>query len=72
MSYEDYLRMLLFLSDPDDTAMRTVDRAEENLVSEEKGKRLYVDQCITKLEIQNTAGLYGEITYEFPVCFGYQ
>ena len=52
--------------------MRTVDRAEENLVSEEKGKRLYADQCITKLEIQNTAGLYGEITYEFPVCFGYQ
>ena len=72
MSYEDYLRMLLFLSDPDDTAMRTVDRAEENLVSEEKEKRLYADQCITKLEIQNTAGLYGEITYEFPVCFGYQ
>lgn len=72
MSYEDYLRMLLFLSDPDDMAMRTLDRAEENLVSEEKGKRLYADQCITKIEVKNTAGLYGDITYEFPVCFGYQ
>lgn len=72
LSYEDYLRMLLFLANPEDTAMRAVDRTEENLSSVEQGRRFYADQCITRLEIENTVGLYGSLFYKFPVSFGYQ
>lgn len=72
MTYEDYLRILLFLTDTEDVTMRTIDRVEENLVSDEKGRIFLADQCITKIEIMNTAVIYGEISYEFPVCFAYQ
>lgn len=72
MTYEDYLRILLFLTDTEAVTMRTIDRVEENLVSDEKGRIFLADQCITKIEIMNTAVIYGEISYEFPVCFAYQ
>ena len=72
MTYEDYLRILLFLTDTEAVTMRTIDRVEENLVSEEKGRIFLADQCITKIEIMNTAVIYGEVSYEFPVCFAYQ
>ena len=72
MTYEDYLRILLFLTDTEAVTMRTIDRVEENLVLEEKGRIFLADQCITKIEIMNTAVIYGEVSYEFPVCFAYQ
>ena len=72
MTYEDYLRILLFLTDTEAVTMRTIDRVEENLVSEEKGRIFLADQCITKIEIMNNAVIYGEVSYEFPVCFAYQ
>ena len=72
MTYEDYLRILLFLTDTEAVTMRTIDRVEENLVSDEKERIFLADQCITKIEIMNTAVIYGEISYEFPVCFAYQ
>ena len=72
MSYEDYLRILIFLTYPEDVTILTIDRLVENLVSDEKGRIFLADQCITKIEIMNTAVIYGEISYEFPVCFAYQ
>ena len=30
------------------------------------------DQCITKLETENTAEILGGVTYKFPAYFGYE
>ncbi|WP_200786703.1 DUF5702 domain-containing protein [Clostridium sp. Marseille-P3244] len=71
ISYQEYLRAFLFLKDPDEVTMRTLDRIEENLASEHGLKYFRADQCITRTEIQNTAEILGGITYTFPVWFGY-
>ena len=31
-----------------------------------------IDQCVTKLEIENKVTVYGDISYTFPAYFGYQ
>lgn len=72
ISYEDYLRMFLFLGDTDGITMRTLDRVEENLSAERAADYVRADQCITKLELQNEASVAGGITYTFPSYFGYR
>lgn len=72
ISYEDYLRMFLFLGDTDAITMRTLDRIEENLSMEQNAGDIRADQCITKLELMNKTGIAGGITYTFPSYFGYR
>ena len=72
ISYEDYLRMFLFLRNTDDVTMRTLDRVEENLSVEHALENIRADQCITKLELMNEAWIAGGITYTFPAYFGYR
>lgn len=71
ISYREYLRAFLFLGDQDDVTMRTLDRIEENLASEYGMDYFRADQCVTRAEIQNTAEILGDVTYTFPVYFGY-
>lgn len=70
--YQDYLRMFLFLENPEDVNMRVLDRIEENLKTEYGMEYFRADQCITKLETDNTAEILGGINYTFPVYFGYE
>ena len=72
ISYEEYLRGFLFLNNQDETAMRTLDRAEENIKTAYGMDYFRSDQCVTKLELRGTANLFGDIVYTFPVYFGYQ
>ena len=72
ISYETYLRGFLFLESQDRTAVRTLDRIEENIKTLYGMEYFKADQCITKIEIKSTANIFGNITYEFPVYFGYQ
>ena len=72
ISYKEYLRAFLFLKDADDVTMRTLDRIEENLASEHGMKYIRADQCVTKLEVENTAQIFGGLTYTFPAYFGYE
>ncbi len=72
ISYEDYLRAFLFLADQEDTAMRSVDRIEENLVVQHGMDFFQADHCVTKLKVKNTAVIYGELIYTYPVYFGYE
>ena len=72
ISYEGYLRGLLFLEDPDETAMKVLDRVEENLKTEYGMAYFKADQCVAKIELLNTADLFESITYTFPVYFGYR
>lgn len=72
ISYKDYLRIFLFLASPDDLNMRSLDRIEENMKTEYGMEYFRADQCVTKLEIENTAEILGGITYTFPAYFGYE
>lgn len=71
ITYEGYLRAFLFLEDQENTAMRALDRIEENLDSEHGLNHVKADQCFSKLELNNKTSIFGEITYEFPVSFAY-
>ena len=68
----DYLRMFLFLKNPDNVNMRVLDRIEENIKTGYGMDWFRADQCITKIEMKNTSEILGGITYTFPVCFGYE
>ena len=72
ISYEDYLRMFLFLGNTEELTMRTLDRVEENLSAEHGMDQIKADQCITKLELLNSTEIPGGITYMFPSYFGYR
>lgn len=71
ITYKDYLRILLFLGDSEEITMRTLDRTEENLNAIQEMEFFQADQCVTKIEIESTVQLYGNLTYQFPVYFGY-
>ncbi len=70
--YKDYLRVFLFLENTEDLNMRSLDRIEENMKTEYGMDYFRADQCITKLETDNTAEILGGITYSFPAYFGYE
>ena len=53
LSYKDYLRILLFLKDTKEVTMRLADRIEENIRSLPEKEYFRIDQCVTKLEIEN-------------------
>ena len=72
MSYKDYLRIFLFLSDTDQVTMRTMDRVEENLKTEFGMEYFQSDQCVSKIQMNNTVQIYDELTYQYPVYFGYE
>ena len=65
LSYKDYLRILLFLKDTKEVTMRLADRIEENIRSQPEKEYFRIDQCVTKLEIENKVTVYGDISYTF-------
>lgn len=71
ISYREYLRALLFVRDSKTLTMRVLDRVEQNIIYEQGKKFFRADQCVTKIRIQNKAIIHREVTYEFPVYFGY-
>ena len=72
LSYNDYLRILLYLKDTKEVTMRLADRIEETIRNLPEKEYFRIDQCVTKLEIENKVTVYGDISYTFPAYFGYQ
>lgn len=72
VSYKDYLRIFLFMQDQDNTAMRALDRIEENIAGKHGMNYFRTDYCVTKLELKNTGVIFGDITYTYPAYFGYE
>ena len=70
VGYSDYIRMFLFLKSVPEITMRTLDCVEEALHS--KHILFQADQCVTKLEIQNKIIVYKNLSYQYPVYFGYE
>ena len=60
------------LKDTKEVTMRLADRIEENIRSLPEKEYFRIDQCVTKLEIENKVTVYGDISYTFPAYFGYQ
>lgn len=72
ISYEDYLRTFLFLTDPEVITMRVLDRIEENLTDEPGMDSFRADHCVTAIKMQNTMEIFGGLTYTYPVSFSYE
>lgn len=71
LSYKDTLHIMLFVKDPATLNMRCLDRIESNIHALHGNTLFHVDHCVTKLELENTVQIYGNLTYTFPVYFGY-
>lgn len=72
MTYEDYLRGLLFLKSDDEITMRSLDRIESNIKKMTGNENFKVDHCVTKLELENKMEVFTNTTYIFPAYFGYE
>lgn len=72
LKYQDYLRILLFLENQNQSSMRALDLIEHNM-RQSKGLTYFrVDYCVTKLKTKSQVSLQRGITYEFPTYFGYR
>jgi len=69
--YKEYLRILLFLENQEEISMRALDLVEQNLQNIHGLELFCVDNCITKLEMEIECALRRNISYTFPVGFGY-
>ena len=72
ISYQDYLRILLFLQEKHQCAIRALDLIEQNM---QVGKGLTffrADQCVTGIQLQSKTTFERGITYEFPTYFAYR
>ena len=72
ISYQEYLKVLLFMEDQNEVTMRTLDRIEENMNTVHGMDFFQADQCVSKIEFVSTAVLFEQISYTFPVYFGYE
>lgn len=70
-SYKDSLHLMLFVQNPATLNMRCLDRIESNIHALQDNTLFRVDHCVTKLELENTVQIYGNLTYTFPAYFGY-
>ena len=69
LSYEDYLRILLYTTNKKDVTKRAVDLAELNISSVRS--KFKIDNCFVKIKLYNTAYLLRGFTYKFPLIYGY-
>lgn len=72
MDYEDYLRILLFLTNKEKCTMRSLDVIEYGLQAGAGLNFFRVDLCISKMRIKSTAELRQGITYDFLTEFIYE
>lgn len=72
LSYKEYVRILLYLSNQDDVTMRALDLIEQNIQTINEKEFFRVDACISKLEIKSICKLKRGISYQFFTYFAYQ
>lgn len=72
LSYQEYLRMLLFLAKNEDTAMRALDLIEQNLRVAKECSWFRADQSIVWMEVLSTCSLRRGVTYSFRTGYGYR
>lgn len=71
LTYEEYLRILLFLEKKEALGMRALDLIENNLRTKHGLTSFQADQCVSKMEMDSTCKLRRGIHYHFSTYFGY-
>ena len=71
LTYEEYLRILLFLEKKEALGMRALDLIENNLRTKHGLTSFQADQCVSKMEMDSTCKLRRGIHYRFSTYFGY-
>lgn len=71
LSYNDYLKILLFLQNTQEIAQRSLNLIEQKMRIELGLKWFHADYCITKLEFESVCKLRRGICYSFSTYFGY-
>lgn len=71
LTYEEYLRILLFLEKKEALGMRALDLIENNLRTKHGLTSFRADQCVSKMEMDSTCKLRRGIHYRFSTYFGY-
>lgn len=72
LSYEEYLRILLFLADKEKVSMRSLDLIEKKIQLKAGAGWFKADYCAVKMETESVCSLRRGITYEFKTYFGYR
>lgn len=72
ISYQDYLRILLFLQEKNQCSMRALDLIEQNMQKEYGLSFFQADHCVTGIQLQSSTTFERGITYEFPTYFAYR
>ncbi|MEY8411384.1 DUF5702 domain-containing protein [Lachnospiraceae bacterium 62-26] len=72
LSYEEYLRMLLFLAKKETVALRALGMIEQNLRMICGQTYFRADLCISRMEMQSTCHLRRGIRYQFKTYYGYR
>lgn len=72
LGYEEYLQILLFLVNQEQSAMRSLDLIEQHMQTEMAFSWFRVDQCITKLYVKTRCNLRRGISYTFSTYYGYR
>ncbi len=71
LGYSEYLRMLLFLSKKDVTALRTLSIIELNMRKTYGQPYFRADFCISRMEIRSVCRMRRGIRYQFQTYYGY-
>lgn len=72
LNYEEYLRILLFLTDCGECSMRSLDMIEVGLKERKNLEFFHIDHCITRMKVKSIAELRSGITYDFSTEFFYR
>lgn len=72
MKYEEYLRVLLFLSRSQKMPLRVLDMVELCLRQKKGLDWFRADDCISRMEVGSTVSLRRGITYRFSTYYGYR
>lgn len=71
MTYQDYLRMLLFLENKEKSGIRSLDLIEKSLQIEKGLSFFKADQCVIRMEVHSDCSFRRGIRYDFKTYFGY-
>lgn len=72
LTYQEYLRVLLFLKYGQDMPLRVLDMIELCLQKEKGFTWFRADNCVSRVEIESTVSLRRGITYQFRTYYGYR
>ncbi len=72
LTYDQYLRGLLYTSSKQDMLLRIMDMIEDCLRQEKGLSWFYMDACISRMDVSAKASLRRGVTYQFHTYYGYR